>query len=122
MADDDVTDFDEREGDDVKEMPRRQVGYRLIVNVAGPGFADEVKIEAKMDERESLTPKFIKQEGVNWERYGTDDDFIEIRRDFVVARSVNPVFEDTDPSDVVGDGIATMEPGRGNITRRGDRE
>jgi hypothetical protein len=63
--------------------------YRLLVNVAGPGFADRIKIEAETVEE--LEPLEVEVGGLVYERYGSLEDYVEIRRDYVIARSLNTI-------------------------------
>lgn len=83
-------------------MPDEQpIGYRRLVHVVGPNYRDNIEITA--DKLEELEPEFVEVEGVKFERYRngeTEDDWVEVRFDLVVARSTCPVYpapEDTDP-------------------------
>lgn len=63
--------------------------YRLVVNVAGPGFSDRIKVED--EDRDALEPTEVEVNGLVYERYGTEEDYVEVRRDYIIARSMNTV-------------------------------
>lgn len=73
--------------------------WRLVIDSAGPGFRDREIVQAPT--RPELDPKIIEVEGVKFERYGDDDDYVEIRQEFIIVRSLNPLPPPTPPSDEV---------------------
>lgn len=76
---------------------REIIGWRKVINVAGPGFSDTIKIIAA--DRIELEATIVESEGLVYERYGTDEEAVEIRRDYVVARSWHPLYEPEGGSD-----------------------
>lgn len=69
--------------------------YRLTITVAGPGFNEIVKIEDQ--DRSALVPIFTETQGLIFERYGTETDYLEIRFDYIVARELASVEIKTEP-------------------------
>lgn len=63
--------------------------YRLKVEARGPGFSEDYIVQDETMDILNVTPHFVDIGGVVFERYGTEDDFIEVRRDYVVARSLS---------------------------------
>lgn len=77
---------------DEEEIPREIcVGYRLLIQAAGPGFSDEIEVKVDIDSFDELTPEVVTKDGFFWERYGTTHDHVEVRQDYIWARSINPV-------------------------------
>lgn len=73
-------------------------GYRLVIQSAGLGFSD--KTEIKDEDPLQLLPKYIVDDsGVRWAHYGDEDDFIELREEFIWSRSLNPIIE-PDPTEL----------------------
>lgn len=63
--------------------------YELIVTAAGPHYFDRVHLTD--EDLLGLEPTFVDRDGYVFERYGEDDDYVELRRDLVVARSLRKV-------------------------------
>lgn len=78
------------------------VGYELTINVAGPGFSDVVRVEAETPGE--LFPLMIEVSGLEFERYGeaSDDEYVEVRRDYIVARRIRRIVQTVQPG-AVGD-------------------
>lgn len=66
--------------------------YRLVLNVAATNFRDKIVLED--EDRLNLEPLMTERGNYTYERYGEDDDFVEIRHDYVVVRSLNSVVID----------------------------
>lgn len=84
-----MTEFDDDQPDEID-------GYRLVINVAGPGFSE--KIELVLDDRSEADPEIVEVHGLAYERYcGVNaDDWVEIRVDYVVARSLQVFHKHTE--------------------------
>lgn len=88
--------------------PPEVTGYRLILKIAGPGYEETVSIKA--DDILELTPLFVEVNGLMFERYGKNDDYVEWRFDYVVHRSLSPILEDPEPAaQVAGLTVAELE-------------
>lgn len=81
--------------------------HRLVVDSVGPGFRDRTEV---LDEDPSnLMPRYVECAGITFERYGDDDDFVEFRLDYVVARARNVIKGERDPGQVQA--ITRLGPG-----------
>jgi hypothetical protein len=61
-----------------------EIVHHLLVVVAGPHYVDRVEIDA--DDSEDLDPVFVEVNGLTYERYGDEIDYVEVRFDYVVKR------------------------------------
>jgi hypothetical protein len=72
---------------------REIIGYRLVVDVIGPGVRE--RIEREVGDLLELQPKWVDHSGYSFERYeGDDGDFIEIRMDYIITRAINPIYRE----------------------------
>ncbi len=71
--------------------------YRKVINVAGPGFKDIIQIRGELHEME---PRIVEVDGLRFERYGDDDEYDEVRIDYIVSRALHPIKtrSDEDPA------------------------
>lgn len=104
-------------------MPEAAPTHRLYVYCAGPGFSDRIKIESA--DLGDFVPDIVERSGLEYERYGTDEAFEEVRRDYVVSRSCYPIpppppRRETDEEDL----MKPPEPPRSSrsMSRGGERE
>jgi hypothetical protein len=73
--------------DDEKTEP--EFFYKLVVTAAGPNYFGRIEVESEsLDE---LQPEFVELNGVTYERYGDEDDYAELRFDYVVKRERSKV-------------------------------
>lgn len=87
--------------------------WRLVIDWSGPSVRGREMISAPT--REELEPKIVGEVGHRFERYGTEEDYFEIRQDFITVRSLNPVPEPPPPAAEVGttnEGGMTLERNR----------
>lgn len=91
----------------------RQPFYRLIIDVAGPGFRDRINVTCeKLVETE---PEIIERARLEFERYGDPDNYVEVRRDYVVARDVTPFIQPSPRADDPEEMLRAPEPTRERI-------
>lgn len=69
---------------DEREEPK--ITYRLVVTAAGPNYFGRIEFEG--DTVKELAPTFPEVNGVVYERYGDDDEYVEVRFDYVVKRDL----------------------------------
>jgi hypothetical protein len=68
--------------------------YKLVVHVACEGYRDKFEFEA--DDHAELAPTVVEVGGEFFERYGDDDQYVEVRSSIVMSRNLFPVYEDPD--------------------------
>lgn len=68
--------------------------YKLVIHVACEGYRDKFEFEA--DDHDDLTPNVVEVGGEFYERYGDDDQYVEVRSSIVMSRNLFPVYEDSD--------------------------
>lgn len=95
--------------------------YRLVVDVAGPGLRDQIVVEDTNLER--LDRAVVqKSPEPNWERYGGDDgEYVEVRSDYVVMRTMSRVEPVEAPADEIRSDRMEIGPTVRNMTEGGDR-
>lgn len=81
------------------ELDELPVGFRLVIDVAAPsGYRD--RIEISEERPDGLESQHVEINGIEYERYGEQHDYVEIRQEWIVSRSLSPVYrekEDTPP-------------------------
>lgn len=81
--------------------------HRLVVDSVGPGFRD--RTEVLDDDPSKLVPSYVEHGGITFERYGEDDDFVEFRLDYIVARARNVIKGEREPGPIQA--ITRLGPG-----------
>lgn len=72
--------------------------YELALSIAGPGFNDTVIL--RDEDTLNLQPTFIEVNGLSFERYPgkSDQEFVEVRFDYVVAREIKAIYKLPEPA------------------------
>jgi hypothetical protein len=68
------------------EAVEEVLGYELVIDVAGPGVQDRVRIEGRT--LGDLEPGYVDHDGYRFERYPGDveGEFVEVRADYIITR------------------------------------
>lgn len=67
-------------------MSQSSEKFIKTIYVAGPNFRDKIRVEAST--LEELEPTYVEANGLTYERYGDEEEYDEIRFDYIVSRSV----------------------------------
>lgn len=86
---------------DEREREPEPIKWRLALTVAGPNYRDIVELES--DDLLDLDPKHHDVNGLTYERYRgvRDEEFVEVRFDYIVARELEAVFAEPDLEEAI---------------------
>lgn len=66
--------------------------YQLMIELRGDHFSDRCTFEA--DDPADFEPLMVVRAGLAFERYGSDDDWREVRADYVVMRRMRTIYKE----------------------------
>lgn len=75
----------------MSDETREVIGWELSITIAAPGVQEQV-VRVETDDRLDLVP--IGADDVDFERYGDEEDYVEIRASFIVKRELRPIFKE----------------------------